>query len=119
MSKLKVTVYLRSNRVVLGRQKNYDIALNSCTGACNTDVTYLINDAIQDRLLEPDSMEIVQAAQRLQGAAESMQYVDVGYFGGWLRAVLGGVWQIPTVVISGVKYRGAAKGSRALEKLSA
>jgi hypothetical protein len=114
---MKVSVYIRSNHVVLGRQKLHDAALNSGGGACNQTSTYLINDAVQDRLLEPDSMEIVQAAQRLPRASESVQYVDVGYPGGWLRASLAGVWQIPTVVVNGVKYRGAIKARRALEKL--
>jgi len=114
---MKVTVYVRSNHVVLGQQKLHNVALNSGGGACNQNSTYLIDNAVQDRLLEPDSMEIVQTAQRLPGGAERVQYVDVGYPGGWLRAALAGVRQIPTVVVNGVKYRGAIKARRALEKL--
>jgi hypothetical protein len=64
-----------------------------------------------------EEMEIVQAAQRLPGAAERVQYIDVGFAGGWLRAALAGVRQIPTVEVNGVKYRGPAKSRCALEKL--
>jgi hypothetical protein len=114
---MKITVYIRSNHIVLGKQKLYNVELNSGGGGCTQHNTYLIDDAIEDRLLEPDSMEIVQAAMRLPGAAERVQYVDVGFGGGWLRAALAGVRQIPTVVVKGVKYSGAVKARRALEKL--
>ena len=114
---MKVTVYIRSNHIVLGQQKLHNVALNSGRGNCAQHNTYLIDNAIEDRLLEPDSMEIVQAAQRLPGAAEEVQYVDVGYAGGWLRAAMAGVRQIPTVVVNGVKYSGAVEARRALEKL--
>lgn len=114
---MKVTLYIRSNHVVLGRQKLPNASLNSGGGACNQTSAYLIDEAVQDRLLEPDSMEVVQTAQRLPGATERVQYVDVGHPGGWLRALLAGVQQIPTVQVNGVKYRGAVKSRRALEKL--
>ena len=114
---MKITVYVRSNHIVLGRQKLHNIGLNSGGGACSQHNTYLIDNAIEDRLLEPDSMELVLAAQRLPGAADRVQYVDVGFAGGWLRATLAGVWQIPAVVVNGVKYSGALKARHTLEKL--
>ena len=112
---MKIRVYVRSNLIVQGMQKHQNVA-PYMGGACSQHSTYLLNNAIEDRLLEPESMEVVQAAQRLARApAVEVEFVDVGFWLDWGLSLLVGVWKTPAVVVDGVRYTGLVSCVRVLE----
>ena len=112
---MKITVYVRSHRIIQGIQKHQNIP-SHMGGGCSQHSTYLVDNAVEDRLLEPESMEVAQAARRLaQTPGIELEYIDTAFWFDWGQALLAGVWRTPVVVIDGVRFSGLPNCLRALE----
>jgi hypothetical protein len=114
---MKIYVYVRSNQIVRGVPKPQNEGLYG--GGCTQHSTYLLNNSVVDRLLEPESMEVAQAAQRLARVpGVEVEFVDVGFWVDWGLALLAGVWKTPTVVEGGARIYGLQPCLRALGNLA-
>ena len=108
---MKIDLFLKS----ITAEPDYEARICSCRNHFAPALMRRVDKQFDGRLLDSQSVALLYDLEAfLEQQDGDVRIYDTSKFTGWLKGLLGGVRELPTVVVDGEKHSGFKEAKRAL-----